>query len=223
MKQKGILVVDFYTEAPEKAAVIAARVKEAGVYAETIPWHQLMTALPQMQLESVTGRGPGIPQALIFSGSRHGVYEPDHPRVPAELFDMGFPILGICYGMQLMAAVLGGQVEKRNCGEEGETPLQLLAAAQKDAADPNGAAGSRLLAGIPAETDCYMHHHDFVTVVPPGFVVTSRTAECPIASFESPRRKLYGVQFHPEVRGTAEEKRLLSNFIYTIAECWPNL
>jgi GMP synthase (glutamine-hydrolysing) len=143
------------------------------------------------------------PLALILSGGPASVYADDAPRVDRKLFELGIPTLGICYGAQLMALELGGAVDRTGVSEFGKTPLE--------------AQGGRLFEGTPDEQGVWMSHRDTVTRAPEGAEVVATSPSTPVAAFESPERKLYGVQFHPEVVHTPHGQDILKNFLYSVA------
>ena len=176
--------------------LIARRVREARVYSELVP-HGLTAAEAQARK----------PLALILSGGPASVYAEDAPRVDPELFSLGIPTLGICYGMQLMAQELGGTVDRTGVSEFGKTAL--------------GAEEGALFAGLPADQTVWMSHRDSVTAPPTGARVVAGSPSTPIAAFEDAARGLYGVQFHPEVRHTPYGQDVLKNFLYGIAEAPP--
>jgi GMP synthase (glutamine-hydrolysing) len=148
------------------------------------------------------------PLALVLSGGPASVYSPDAPDVDRSLYELGVPVLGICYGMQLLARDLGGRVEHTGASEFGRTELRVVA---------EGA----LLAGLPEEQVCWMSHGDTVTAPPSGARVVASSPSAPIAAFEEPGRGLYGVQFHPEVVHTPHGMDVLKNFLYEVADAPP--
>lgn len=174
--------------------LIARKVRELGVYAEVRPSHT-----PASQLADARG--------LILSGGPASVYESGSPRVDPAIFAAGLPALGICYGHQLMAHLLGGRVEP---GERGEFGLAFL----------DITSASPLFAGLdPIRRQVWMSHRDLVTGLPPGFVPLARSDTCPIAAMGYPARRLYGVQFHPEVVHTLQGREILANFVLAICGC----
>jgi GMP synthase (glutamine-hydrolysing) len=195
-----VLVVDF---GAQYAQLIARRVRECHVYSEIVPH--------TMPVSEILAKRP---KAVILSGGPASVYADGAPPAPpAEpgqpgLLDAGVPVLGICYGFQLMAAGLGGTVARTGSGEYGGTTLELA-----------GAEG-RLLSGLAATQQVWMSHGDSCTAAPPGFTVTARTATTPVAAMEDPGRGLYGVQFHPEVLHTEHGLQVLRNFL-DAAGCRP--
>jgi len=203
MEYQGILVVDFGGQYNQ---LIARRVRETNVYCEIVPYTRCLEVMKEKR-----------PQGVIFTGGPSSVYEEGAPQLPREVFELGIPILGICYGGQLMAHVLGGRVVSPDYKEYGR--VHLLAGSQKSSVS---AHFSTLFEGIAADTMCWMSHTDYIEQVPEGFVVTSYTANCPTASMEDVKRRLYAVQFHPEVHHTPFGQKLLKNFIFKICQCQPN-
>jgi GMP synthase (glutamine-hydrolysing) len=193
--ENTVLVVDF---GAQYAQLIARRVRECRVYSEIVPY--------DVTPEEIERRGA---KALIFSGGPSSVYQEDAPKPNPGIMKMGLPILGICYGHQLMAQELGGVVEATGTREYGKTELEL-----------NG--GGLLLAGLPVKQTVWMSHGDSVVGAPKGFKITGRTAASPAAAIEDVKRKLFGVQFHPEVIHTPLGKEVLKNFLYNAADCLPS-
>ncbi|HZQ28865.1 MAG TPA: glutamine-hydrolyzing GMP synthase, partial [Acidimicrobiales bacterium] len=189
-----VLVVDF---GAQYAQLIARRVREAHVYSEIVP-HAISAA------ELMAKR----PQAVILSGGPKSVHVEGAPRLDPAIYQAGVPVLGICYGAQLVAQQLGGEVAHTGRGEYGRTPLEVT-------------AGSLLFTDLPTEQDVWMSHFDSIVVAPEGFKVTARTPEAPVAALEDPERRIYGVQFHPEVMHTARGQEVLKHFLYDAAGCRP--
>jgi GMP synthase (glutamine-hydrolysing) len=189
-----VLVVDL---GGQYAQLIARRVRECRVYSELVG-HDVSAA-------AVRARNP---HALILSGGPASVYADGAPRVDPGLFGLGIPTLGICYGMQLMAQDLGGRVDRTGVSEFGKTELH--------------AEESTLFAGLPDEQVCWMSHRDSVVAPPAGARVVAGSPSTPIAAFEDPVRRLYGVQFHPEVVHTPHGTDLLKNFLYGVAGAPPS-
>jgi GMP synthase (glutamine-hydrolysing) len=189
-----VLVVDF---GAQYAQLIARRVRECHVYSEIVP--------STMPAEQMLARHP---KAIILSGGPSSVYADGAPPAPAGLLDAGIPILGICYGFQLLVAGLGGTVERTGLAEYGATTLE-------------SASAGRLLSGTPATQQVWMSHGDTCTQAPPGFAVTARTQATPVAAVENPDRGLFGVQFHPEVMHTEYGTRVLARFL-ELAGCRPS-
>jgi len=191
-----VLVVDF---GAQYAQLIARRVRECHVYSEIVPH--------TMPVAHMLARKP---KAIILSGGPSSVYaEGAPPQPPAEpggpgLFEAGVPVLGICYGFQLMAAGLGGTVARTGTGEYGRTMLETVIEV---------AAGGRLFGGLPARQQVWMSHGDSCTAAPPGFTITARTAGAPVAAMEDRARRLYGVQFHPEVLHSEHGTQVVRHFL----------
>ncbi len=186
---RPVLVLDL---GGQYAQLIARRIRECRVYSELIR-HDVSAA--EVRLRN--------PLAIVLSGGPASVYADDAPRVDPELFSLGIPALGICYGAQLMALELGGSVERTGVSEFGKTSLHV--------------DGGELFAGLPAEQVCWMSHRDTVTAPPEGAAVTAGSPSTPVAAFEAPARALYGVQFHPEVVHTPHGQAVLENFLLGVA------
>jgi GMP synthase (glutamine-hydrolysing) len=197
-------VVDF---GAQYAQLIARRVRECQVYSEIVP-HTMPAA------EMLARR----PKAIILSGGPASVYAPGAPPAPDGLFEAGVPVLGICYGFQLMISGLGGTVRRTGGGEYGATALDVLPAGPPSASVP--AAGGTLLGGLPVRQQVWMSHGDTCAAPPPGFTVTATTAGTPVAAAENEGTRLYGVQFHPEVLHTAHGMEILRRFLMA-AGCRP--
>ena len=187
-KQK-VIVLDF---GAQYGQLIARRVRDLGVYSEILPCDA-----PAAEIAAAE------PSAIILSGGPASVYAEDAPTLDPAVFELGLPILGFCYGQQIMAVTLGGSVGHTEKGEYGPSPLTRQ-------------GESQLLAGTPDEQTVWMSHRDAVSQVPAGFVVTSTTDTCPVASMECPERNLYATQFHPEVRHTPHGNDMLRNFLFEI-------
>ena len=188
----GVLVLDF---GGQYSQLIARRVRECGVFAELLPHH--------VPLEEVTRRRP---KALILSGGPASVYAEGAPKLRRELLELDLPVLGICYGMQAMVLELGGRVEGAEVGEFGRSLLTVF--------EPG-----RLLRDTPPEQSCWMSHRDTVYEAPPGFAALASSTESPVAAIEETERKLYGIQFHPEVVHTPYGTAILKTFLRDIARC----
>jgi GMP synthase (glutamine-hydrolysing) len=206
-----VLVVDF---GAQYAQLIARRVRECHVYSEIVP--------STMPTAEILARKPA---AVILSGGPASVYAEGAPPAPDGLLAAGVPVLGICYGFQLMVSCLGGSVAHTGAGEYGATTLDLLPPAGPAIGGANGGAngapGGTLLSGLPARQQVWMSHGDTCTVAPPGFTVTARTAATPVAAVEAPAQRLYGVQFHPEVLHTEHGMEVLRRFL-AAAGCRPD-
>jgi len=198
-----VLVVDF---GAQYAQLIARRVRECRVHSQIVP-----ASMPLAQMLALR------PKAVILSGGPASVYAAGAPPAPAGLFEAGVPVLGICYGFQLMVAGLGGAVAHTGSGEYGATTLEL----SQPASGGEGAPGGRLLSGLPDLYQVWMSHGDTAVAAPPGFGVIARTVATPVAAVESVPRGLYGVQFHPEVLHTEHGTQVLARFLEA-AGCRPN-
>ena len=188
-----ILVLDFGGQYDQ---LIARRIRAAHVYAEIKAYRAVSPA----EIRAAGYRG------IVFTGGPHSVYAPDAPTCDASILTLGIPILGICYGHQLLAFLAGGTVAPSESGSEyGKTTVR--------------ADGQALFAGIPAESVCWMSHRDAVQTLPAGFSAIARTEQCACAAFADDRRRLYGVQFHPEVAHTEYGDKLLQNFLFGICGC----
>ncbi|MFN3330643.1 MAG: glutamine-hydrolyzing GMP synthase, partial [Pyrinomonadaceae bacterium] len=193
MNHELILILDFGSQYTQ---LIARRTRELMVYCEIIPFHY--------PLEKILNRKP---KGIIFSGGPNSVYEADAPTVSKQLYEKAeVPILGICYGMQLLAKDFGGQVEPSDRHEYGHAKLKVT--------DQR----TELFQGLPKEIEVWMSHGDHVSVLPEGFHLTAVT-EGICAAIENFDRKIYGVQFHPEVAHTPLGKQILSNFLFGICGC----
>jgi GMP synthase (glutamine-hydrolysing) len=189
-EERPVLVLDL---GGQYSQLIARRVRECRVYSELVPH----TITP----EAIRGRDP---LALVLSGGPASVYADGAPKVDPGIFELGIPTLGICYGMQLMAQDLGGRVERTGVSEFGKTEFT--------------AEGGELFVNLPPEQIGWMSHRDSVTAPPEGARVVASSQSTPIAAFEDPKRRLYGVQFHPEVVHTPYGNDLLKNFLYSVAD-----
>jgi GMP synthase (glutamine-hydrolysing) len=187
-----VVVLDF---GGQYSQLIARRVRECGVFSELLPHH--------VGAEEVARRRP---KGLILSGGPASVYADGAPRLERELLELGIPVLGICYGMQLVALSLGGRVEGADVGEFGRSRLTVR--------EPG-----TLLAGLPAEQTCWMSHRDTVFQAPPGFTALASSSESPVAAFESRERAIYGIQFHPEVAHTPYGQQILEVFLRDVCGC----
>ena len=192
MEKEMIIVMDFGGQYNQ---LIARRVRECNVYCEVYPHTLSLEKIREMN-----------PKGIIFTGGPNSVYKEDSPRCPKEIFDLGIPILGICYGSQAMAYELGGVVATAPVSEFGKTEVDV------DTSDI-------LFEGVDERTMCWMSHTDYVAKVPEGFTATAHTPVCPVAAMACPERKLYATQFHPEVMHTKQGMQMLSNFVYKVCGC----
>ncbi|WP_226679423.1 glutamine-hydrolyzing GMP synthase [Mesobacillus jeotgali] len=193
--QEKIIVLDFGSQYNQ---LITRRIREFGVYSELHPHTITAAEIKEMN-----------PKGIIFSGGPNSVYDEGAFRCDEEIFELGLPILGICYGMQLMTMHFGGKVEKAKNREYGKALLTLH-------------NQNRLFEGTPGEQVVWMSHGDLVTMSPPGFAVDGINPSCPIAAMSDESRKLYAVQFHPEVRHSIYGNDLLKNFVFKVCECEGN-
>jgi len=203
MNYQGILIVDFGGQYNQ---LIARRIRENNVYCEIVPYTR---CLEQMKTKK--------PLGVILTDGPSSVYWDNAPMLDEAVFDMGIPVLAIGYGAQMMAHVLGGKVAHSEKGENGR--VKLLAGSSRSGLTVHI---SQLFEGIAAESMCWMSHYDYVDQLPDDFVETSHTANCPVASMEDPDRRLYGLQFHPEVQHTPFGQKLLKNFIFKVCGCEPS-
>ena len=192
MNKEMIIVLDFGGQYNQ---LIARRVREGNVYAEVHPYTLSLDKIKEMN-----------PKGIIFTGGPNSVYGEESPRYQKEIFDLGIPILGICYGSQLMAYMLGGTVETAPVSEYGRTEVDV----------DNSSA---IFQGVKPQTICWMSHTDYISKAPEEFKVVAKTPVCPVAAMECPERKLYATQFHPEVMHTEEGQKMLSNFVYNVCGC----
>ena len=187
-----ILVVDFGGQYNQ---LIARRVRESCVYSEIVSYKKAFEAVREKK-----------PAGIILTGGPNSVYLPDSPTIGKELFEMGIPVLGICYGAQLMSHVLGGKVSRAAEREYGKTEVFVN-------------TSSKLFQGVSESTICWMSHNDYIETPAPGFVITAHTDSCPVAAAEDAARGLYLVQFHPEVLHTQQGALMLSNFVHNVCGC----
>lgn len=192
MNSEKILILDFGGQYNQ---LIARRVRECSVYCEMLPYYTDIDTIRAMDLKGI-----------IFTGGPASVYGDDAPTLSPEIFRLGVPVLGICYGAQLMTHLLGGSVESADLREYGHTEITT---------DPT----SLLFDGVSSHTVCWMSHTDYVKTPAPGFRITAFSQSCPAAAFEDTARRFYAVQFHPEVVHTKEGTRMLHNFLYKICGC----
>ncbi len=187
-----VVVLDY---GGQYSQLIARRVRECGVFSELLPHHVGPAEVARRR-----------PKGVILSGGPASVYAEGAPPLDPELLELGIPVLGICYGMQLIARELGGRVEGAEVGEFGRSQLTV------------GQTG-RLLAGTPHEQTCWMSHRDTVFAPPPGFIALASSTASPVAAFEAVDRGIYGIQFHPEVVHTPYGQQVLTNFLQDVCGC----
>ncbi|MDD6484750.1 MAG: glutamine-hydrolyzing GMP synthase [Clostridiales bacterium] len=191
MTNETVIVLDFGGQYNQ---LIARRVRECNVYCEVMPYSK--------GVDAVRAKNP---VGIIFTGGPNSVYEEGSPKIDKEIFELGVPVLGICYGSQLMAYLLGGKVERAQKREYGKIEIKH--------------SNSLLFDGIEEETVVWMSHTDYVSALPEGFVVTAVSENCPCAAYENPEKKLYAVQYHPEVNHSVKGKEMLHNFLYKVCGC----
>ena len=192
MDRELVIVLDFGGQYNQ---LIARRVRECNVYCEVHPCTMSLEKIKEMN-----------PKGIIFTGGPNSVYGEDSPRCPKEIFELGIPILGICYGSQLMAYLLDGSVKTAPVSEYGKTEVEVD-------------RSSALFENVSEKTICWMSHTDYIEKAPVDFRITAHTPVCPVAAMENAEKKLYAVQFHPEVMHTQEGKQMLSNFVYGVCGC----
>lgn len=192
MKNELILILDFGGQYNQ---LIARRVRECNVYSEVVPYN--------ISIEKIKEKNP---KGIIFTGGPASVYGEDSPRCAKEIFELGIPVLGICYGMQLMTYTLGGKVARANKREYGITEVSID-------------NSSLLLQGFGDSNGFLMSHTDYVETVPEGFKNIGSTSSCPNAAMENAEKKLYGIQFHPEVNNSVNGIQVIKNFLFNICNC----
>ena len=192
MSQEKVIVLDFGGQYNQ---LIARRVRECNVYCEVHPYNLSLDKIKEMN-----------PKGIIFTGGPNTVYEDDSPVCPKEIFELGIPVLGICYGSQLMAYLLGGKVATAPVSEYGKTEVTVD-------------ASSGLFKNVNQKTICWMSHTVYIAEAPDDFTVTANTPVCPVAAMENKEKGLYAVQFHPEVMHTVEGMKMLHNFVIDICGC----
>ena len=212
MDQEKVIVIDFGGQYNQ---LVARRVRECNVYCEIYSYRTDIEQIKAMN-----------PKGIILTGGPNSCYEADSPTYTKELFELGIPVLGLCYGAQLMNHVLGGKVEKAPVREYGKTEVYV------DTSSPLFANVGEEAADIPFpeiklkdhETDthqtiCWMSHFDYISEMAPGFRTIAHTADCPVAADENSEKKLYAIQFHPEVLHTVEGSKMLCNFVRNVCGC----
>ena len=192
MSQEKVIVLDFGGQYNQ---LIARRVRECNVYCEVHPYNLSLDKIREMN-----------PKGIIFTGGPNSVYGEDSPVCSREIFEMGVPILGICYGSQLMAYLLGGKVATAPVSEYGKTEVTVD-------------TSKSIFQDVNQKTICWMSHTDYIAEAPADFAVTASTSVCPVAAMENKEKGLYAVQFHPEVMDTVEGMKMLRNFVINICGC----
>lgn len=193
MKNESVLVLDFGGQYNQ---LIARRVRENNVYCEVLPYSTPITKIIEKGYKGI-----------IFTGGPNSVYDLKSPHYDPKILDLGIPVLGICYGAQLMAYMLGGSVAKAEKREYGKTLVNITA------------PESLLFKNVDSKTSCWMSHTDYIETLSEGFTATASTDTCPTAAMENAARNLYSVQFHPEVMHTEQGQVMLHNFLYEICKC----
>ncbi len=192
MTRETVIVIDFGGQYNQ---LVARRVRECNVYCEIYSYKTDIEKIKEMK-----------PKGIILTGGPNSCYEPDSPSYSKELFELGIPVLGLCYGAQLMMHLLGGKVITPEVGEYGKTEITY---------SKNGV----LFEGLPEKSVCWMSHFDRISEAAPGFEVTAFTADCPIAATQNVEKKLYAIQFHPEVLHTENGTEMIRNFVRGVCGC----
>jgi GMP synthase (glutamine-hydrolysing) len=187
-----VIILDFGGQYNQ---LIARRVRECNVYCEVLPYNTSLERIQALQ-----------PKGIIFTGGPASVYEKDSPTIDKGIFELGIPVLGICYGAQLMNYLLGGKVSKAPVREYGKTEVTVN-------------HDSKLFKDVSKNTICWMSHTDYIEKFAEGFAVSARSESCPVAAFEKASENLYGVQFHPEVVHSQEGTKMIRNFLYEVCKC----
>ena len=193
MKNELVIVIDFGGQYNQ---LVARRVRECNVYCEIYSYKIGIDKIKEMN-----------PKGIILTGGPNSCYEADSPTYQKELFELGIPVLGLCYGAQLMMHVLGGKVERADVREYGKTEVIV------------NKTNSQIFEGVSPKTICWMSHFDYISQVAPGFKIIAHTADCPVAAAECKEKNLYAIQFHPEVLHTQEGTKMLHNFVRGVCGC----
>ena len=191
MQNETVIVLDFGGQYNQ---LIARRVRECNVYCEVLSYKNDIVKIKEKN-----------PVGIIFTGGPNSVYDPKSPHYDKAIFELGVPVLGICYGSQLIAYSLGGHVDTAPVSEYGKTEIEVKE--------------SKLFKDVNKKTVCWMSHTDYVDKVPDGFTVTATSNACPVAAYENADKKIYAVQFHPEVNHTVEGQKMLRNFLFEVCGC----
>ena len=192
LSQEKVIVIDFGGQYNQ---LVARRVRECNVYCEIYSYRTDIEQIKAMN-----------PKGIILTGGPNSCYEPGAPTYRKELFELGVPVLGLCYGAQLMMHVLGGKVEKASVREYGKTEVFVE-------------TSSPLFGNVAPSTICWMSHFDYISKTAPGFEIVAHTADCPVAAAQNREKNLYAIQFHPEVLHTVEGSKMLYNFVRGICGC----
>lgn len=192
MKEERVIVLDFGGQYNQ---LVARRVRECNVYCEIYSYRTDIEKIKEMN-----------PKGIILTGGPNSCYVDGAPSYSKELFELGIPVLGLCYGAQLMMHTLGGKVEKAPVKEFGKTEVHFDTT-------------SKVFENVSKSSICWMSHNDYISQVAPGFAITAHTADCPVAAAENASKNLYAIQFHPEVLHTEEGQKMLSNFVLGVCGC----
>lgn len=192
MKKEMVMVIDFGGQYNQ---LVARRVRECNVYCEIYSYKIDIEKIKEMN-----------PKGIILTGGPNSCYEENAATYSKELFELGIPVLGLCYGAQLMQYLLGGKVERAAVREYGKTEVSVE-------------NSSIIFNNVEPKTICWMSHFDYISQIAPGFKITATTADCPVAAAENTDKSLYAIQFHPEVLHTREGTKMLSNFVYQVCGC----
>ena len=193
MKNELVIVIDFGGQYNQ---LVARRVRECNVYCEIYSYKIDIEKIKEMN-----------PKGIILTGGPNSCYEPDSPTYTRELFELGIPVLGLCYGAQLMSHVLGGEVKAASVREYGKTEVLI------------DKPESKVFENVSESTIFWMSHFDYIAQVAPGFEISAHTADCPVAAAENAEKGLYAIQFHPEVLHTAEGTKMINNFVKNVCGC----
>lgn len=192
MKRELVIVLDFGGQYNQ---LVARRVRECNVYCEIYSYKVDIEKIKEMN-----------PKGIILTGGPNSCYEENSPTYSKELFELGIPVLGLCYGAQLMQHVMGGKVERADVREYGKSNLTVN-------------NNSPLFSNVAKDSICWMSHFDYISQIAPGFEITATTPDCPVAACENTAQNLYAIQFHPEVLHTQEGTKMLSNFVLNVCGC----
>ena len=211
-EQEKVIVIDFGGQYNQ---LVARRVRECDVYCEIYSYRTPLEEIRKMQ-----------PKGIILTGGPNSCYEEGAPTAPKELFELGVPVLGLCYGAQLMQHVLGGRVERAAMREYGKTEVKVntssplfIGITEENGTDPTAESGDGSSAAHEVTTICWMSHFDYISRLAPGFESMAYSNNCPVAAAQDRSRGLYGIQFHPEVLHTRDGKRMLYNFVRNVCGC----
>lgn len=193
LKNELVIVIDFGGQYNQ---LVARRVRECNVYCEIYSYKIDIEKIKEMN-----------PKGIILTGGPNSCYEPGAPTYTKELFELGIPVLGLCYGAQLMSHVLGGEVKAAPVREYGKTEVLI------------DKTESKIFENVSAATICWMSHFDYIAQEAPGFEISAHTADCPVAAAENAEKGLYAIQFHPEVLHTAEGTKMIDNFVKNVCKC----